>query len=95
MSSDTAGLAGTPANRHTPAPATPYRGHVKNLASSLADRRDHHHTVGWERGHIKFFSRETPAQLLHESGFDIDDFSGVGRVPRLWKSMIVTTRKRR
>lgn len=73
---------------------TPYHGYLKNLALSLADRWDHHHTVGWEGGHIKFFSRATLAQLLHENGFDVVDFRGVGRVPWLWKSMIMTARKR-
>lgn len=73
---------------------TPYHGYVKNLALSLADRWDHHHTVWWEGGHIKFFSRATLTQLLHDNGFDVVDFSGVGRVPWLWKSMVVTARKR-
>ena len=73
---------------------TPYHGYLKNLALSLADRWDHHHTVWWEGGHIKFFSRATLTRLLNENGFEVVDFRGVGRVPWLWKSMIVTARKR-
>jgi 2-polyprenyl-3-methyl-5-hydroxy-6-metoxy-1,4-benzoquinol methylase len=73
---------------------TPYHGYVKNLALSLADKWDHHHTVWWEGGHIKFFSRATLTQLLQDNGFDVVDFNGVGRLPWLWKSMIVTARKR-
>jgi 2-polyprenyl-6-hydroxyphenyl methylase/3-demethylubiquinone-9 3-methyltransferase len=40
----------------------------------------------------------TPApgliQLLEENGFKVIGFHGVGRVPYLWKSMVVVAEKR-
>ena len=72
---------------------TPYHGYLKNLALSLADKWDFHHTPLWEGGHIKFWSKNTLFQLLRETGFTVKEFHGVGRVPYLWKSMIVVARK--
>ena len=72
---------------------TPYHGYLKNLALALFGKWDKHHTVLWHGGHIKFWSRSTLTQLLEESGFQVTDFSGVGRVPYLWKSMVVIARK--
>jgi 2-polyprenyl-3-methyl-5-hydroxy-6-metoxy-1,4-benzoquinol methylase len=66
---------------------TPYHGYLKNLALSLADKWDHHHTALWHGGHIKFWSRATLTQLLSENGFRVVDFFGIGRVPYLWRSM--------
>jgi len=45
-------------------------------------------------GKIKFWSRRTLSLLLEEAGFEMTGFHGVGRMPFLWKSMIVTTKKR-
>jgi 2-polyprenyl-3-methyl-5-hydroxy-6-metoxy-1,4-benzoquinol methylase len=73
---------------------TPYHGYLKNLALSLMGHWDQHHTVLWRGGHIKFFSRTTLTQLLEENGFEVVRFAGVGRVVWLWKSMIITARKR-
>jgi len=73
---------------------TPYHGYLKNLALSLTGHWDRHFTALWHGGHIKFFSRSTLTQLLDESGFDVISFAGVGRVPWLWKSMVVVARKR-
>jgi 2-polyprenyl-6-hydroxyphenyl methylase/3-demethylubiquinone-9 3-methyltransferase len=72
---------------------TPYHGYLKNLALSLMDHWDRHHTPLWHGGHIKFWSRRTLTQLLHEHGFQVVGFSGVGRVPWLWKSMVLVARK--
>jgi 2-polyprenyl-3-methyl-5-hydroxy-6-metoxy-1,4-benzoquinol methylase len=72
---------------------TPYHGYLKNLILSLTNHWDTHHTSLWHGGHIKFWSRTTLAQLLQENGFAITGFSGVGRMPYLWKSMIVVARK--
>jgi 2-polyprenyl-3-methyl-5-hydroxy-6-metoxy-1,4-benzoquinol methylase len=69
--------------------STPYHGYLKNLALSLAGKWDHHHTVLWHGGHIKFFSRETLTKLLEDNGFRVLSFHGVGRAPLLWKSMIL------
>ena len=47
----------------------------------------------WDGGHIKFWSCTTVSQLLNESGFRIVRFIGAGRLPFLWKSMIVVAQK--
>ena len=72
---------------------TPYHGYLKNLALSLFNKWDSHHTPLWHGGHIKFWSRKTLKQLLEENGFIEVGFSGVGRVPYLWKSMVMVARK--
>jgi 2-polyprenyl-3-methyl-5-hydroxy-6-metoxy-1,4-benzoquinol methylase len=72
---------------------TPYHGYLKNLALAIFDKWDHHHTVLWHGGHIKFWSRATLTQLLTENGFQVVDFSGVGRLPYMWKSMVLVAQK--
>jgi 2-polyprenyl-3-methyl-5-hydroxy-6-metoxy-1,4-benzoquinol methylase len=72
---------------------TPYHGYVKNLAISLLNKWDKHHTVNWEGGHIKFFSKNTLQRLLHKTGFLLVKFHGKGRLPFLWKSMIIVAQK--
>lgn len=74
--------------------STPYHGYLKNLALSLFDKWDHHHTALWEGGHIKFWSRATLTELLAANGFDVVAFHGVGRLPWLWKSMVLVARKK-
>jgi len=74
--------------------STPYHGYLKNLALSIFDKWDDHHTPLWHGGHIKFWSRATLGQLLEENGFELTGFEGVGRVPHLCKSMIMGARKR-
>jgi 2-polyprenyl-3-methyl-5-hydroxy-6-metoxy-1,4-benzoquinol methylase len=73
--------------------STPYHGYVKNLALALAGAWDRHFTVGWDGGHIKFFSRASLGALAREAGFREVGFRGVGRLPLLWKSMVVRYRK--
>ena len=68
---------------------TPYHGYLKNLALALAGAWDRHHDPLWDGGHIKFWSRRTLARLLEEQGFVVKRFIGAGRVPLLWKSMVV------
>ena len=75
--------------------STPYHGYLKNLALSVLDAWDTHHTVGWDGGHIKFFSVKTLSSLVAGSGFDIEGFDYLGRMTWLWKSMICVARKRR
>ena len=72
---------------------TPYHGYLKNLALSLSNHWDAHHTPLWHGGHIKFWSRKTLTQLLSENGFEVLHFHGAGRVPYLWMSMIVVARQ--
>jgi len=68
---------------------TPYHGYLKNLALSFFDKWDHHHTPLWDGGHIKFWSKKTLSELLKREGFQVIDFHGVGRLPYLWKSMVL------
>lgn len=72
---------------------TPYHGYIKNLALAVLDKWDHHHTALWHGGHIKFWSRDTLGKLLAAQGFEPVSFGGVGRLPYLWKSMVMTVRK--
>ncbi len=72
---------------------TPYHGYLKNLMLSIFDRWDQHHTALWHGGHVKFWSRATLSRLLEENGFHVVGFSGVGRVPYLWKSMVLVAQK--
>jgi 2-polyprenyl-3-methyl-5-hydroxy-6-metoxy-1,4-benzoquinol methylase len=73
---------------------TPYHGYFKNLALSLANKWDDHHTPLWHGGHIKFWSRRTLSRLLTEHGFDVVGFYGTGRMPYLWKSMVLVAQSR-
>jgi hypothetical protein len=69
--------------------STPYHGYLKNIVLSITGAMDKHFTVLWDGGHIKFWSRKTLTSLLEEQGFHVDKFIGCGRVPYLWKSMII------
>ena len=72
---------------------TPYHGYLKNLALAISGKMDSHYAALWDGGHIKFWSRRTLTALLEERGFRVVGFDGAGRVPFLWKSMIVSARK--
>ncbi len=72
---------------------TPYHGYLKNIVLSLLDKWDHHHTALWHGGHIKFWSRSTLTQLLEANGFRVVGFAGVGRLPYLWKSMVLIAQR--
>jgi len=72
---------------------TPYHGYLKNLALSLFDHWDKHHTVEREGGHIKFFSEKTLTRMLKGCGFNDVVFHNAGRVCWLWKSMVCRTQK--
>jgi 2-polyprenyl-3-methyl-5-hydroxy-6-metoxy-1,4-benzoquinol methylase len=74
---------------------TPYHGYLKNLAISLAGGWDAHHGVGWDGGHIKFFSVRTLSAMVSERGFEDVSFRYFGRAPYLWKNMICLARKPR
>jgi 2-polyprenyl-3-methyl-5-hydroxy-6-metoxy-1,4-benzoquinol methylase len=74
--------------------STPYHGYLKNLALSLFGAWDSHHTALWHGGHIKFWSRRSLTTLLEQNGFQVVAFTGVGRLPFLWKCMILVARKR-
>jgi SAM-dependent methyltransferase len=68
---------------------TPYHGYLKNLVMAATGKMDQHWTALWDGGHIKFWSWETIRILLGEAGFTEFEFSGAGRLPFLWKSMVV------
>ena len=72
---------------------TPYHGYLKNLAISVVGGWDRHADPLWDGGHIKLFSRRTITRLLNEAGFRLVSFGGVGRMPYLWKSMVVVAVK--
>ena len=72
---------------------TPYHGYLKNLALAIFGKWDDHHTALWHGGHIKFWSRKTLSRVLSDNGFRVVSFFGVGRLPYLWKSMVVVAQK--
>ena len=73
--------------------STPYHGYLKNLVLALTNRWDAHLNPFWDAGHIKFWSRQTLSQLLNENDFRMVRFIGAGRLPFLWKSMILVAQK--
>ena len=73
--------------------STPYHGYLKNLVLALTNKWDAHLNPFWDGGHIKFWSRKTISQLLNENGFRVVQFIGAGRLPFVWKSMIVVAQK--
>lgn len=74
--------------------STPYHGYLKNLALALSGKMDAHFTALWDHGHIKFWSKKTLTALLEEAGFSDIDYTLVGRVSPLAKSMIAVAHKR-
>lgn len=71
---------------------TPYHGYIKNLTISLLNKSDKHFNPMLDGGHVKFFSKKTLYRLLDELGIRPLKFYGSGRLPFLWKSMIVVAR---
>lgn len=69
--------------------ATTYHGYLKNLALAVTGKLDAHFSSLWRGGRIKFFSRKTLELLLESSGFEIVEFAGAGRLPFIWKSMLI------
>ena len=73
--------------------STPYHGYVKNLAISLLGGWDRHWSVGWDGGHIKFFSQRSIQRMANEAGLHTIAQQGTGRIPYLWKSMFLVARR--
>jgi 2-polyprenyl-3-methyl-5-hydroxy-6-metoxy-1,4-benzoquinol methylase len=73
--------------------STPYHGYLKNLILAASGKMDAHFTARWEGGHIKFWSKRTLAELCESEGLLFTSFAGVGRLPYLWKSMVLAFRK--
>lgn len=72
--------------------STPYHGYLKNLALAATGKLDRHFAVLWDGGHIKFFSPKTISQMLNEQGFEVIEIAGAGRVPYMYKSMLIKAR---
>lgn len=72
--------------------STPYHGYLKNLLLSILNKWDRHMDPLWLGGHIKIWSYRTLSKLLIEKDFHDVTFKGCGRVPYLWKSMLVTAK---
>ncbi|MFT3785375.1 MAG: methyltransferase domain-containing protein [Tepidisphaeraceae bacterium] len=70
--------------------STPYHGYLKNVAITLAGKWDWHHNPLWDGGHIKFWSQATLGRLMREAGLSQIGFAGAGRLPWLWKSMVMS-----
>lgn len=69
---------------------TPFHGYWKNLLIALLGKFDSHVAPLWDGGHIKFWSPKTLSALLGEFDIRVINFKGAGRIPLLWKSMVVT-----
>ena len=72
---------------------TPYHGYLKNIALAVTGKLDNHFTVGWDGGHIKFFSVKTLTEMVAELGVSNIRFLYAGRIPYLWKSMVLCATK--
>jgi 2-polyprenyl-3-methyl-5-hydroxy-6-metoxy-1,4-benzoquinol methylase len=73
--------------------STPYHGWLKNVAIAASGHWDQHHCTMQEGGHIKFWSNDTLGQTLAMAGLHPVEWRGVGRLPYLWKSIIVRAEK--
>ncbi len=77
---------------------TPYWGYLKNVVLATSGRLDRYHTVLWEGGHIKHFSKNTLTKLMANAGFETLGFVGCGEgirayTPYLWNGMLMAFRK--
>jgi 2-polyprenyl-3-methyl-5-hydroxy-6-metoxy-1,4-benzoquinol methylase len=72
--------------------STPYHGYFKNLAISILNKWDFHHTSLEDGGHIKFFSPKTLTQVLKDEGFEVARLHFVGRFHFFWNGMIAVAR---
>jgi SAM-dependent methyltransferase len=68
-------------------------GYLKNLFIASLNRFDKHVDPLWEGGHIKFFSKDSLYKLFEEMKIKPIGFYGSGRLPLLWKSMVVVGKK--
>ena len=71
----------------------PYHYYFKNLLIAITGRFDSHVRPLWRGGYVKFFSRRTFSALCKQTGFEIQSFHRVGRIPLLWKTEIVVLKK--
>ncbi|MFD2145581.1 class I SAM-dependent methyltransferase [Mucilaginibacter antarcticus] len=69
--------------------STPYHGYFKNLLLSILGKWDTHMDPSWYGGHIKMWSKNTLSKALTTAGFNVTHFTGCGRFPYFYKSMII------
>ena len=69
--------------------STPYHGYLKNLAIAATGKTDVHFNPLIDHGHIKFFSVRSLAAILWGAVFRDLEFTGTGRFPYMWKSMVI------
>lgn len=70
--------------------STPFHGRVKNTMIAASGKFDMHVNALAVGGHVKFFSRPTLSSLLSQAGFVDLEFRGTGRLPLMWKSMVMS-----
>ena len=68
---------------------TPYHGYLKNIMVAMSGRHDSHYDPLYDWGHIKFWSIDTLSRLLWDAGFEQVEYTGAGRLPYLWKSLVM------
>lgn len=73
--------------------STPYHGWLKNVFIATSGKSDFHYRPMDQGGHIKFWSRKTLTNALGQAGFTNIQFSGAGRLPYLWKSMVIAAER--
>lgn len=66
---------------------TPYHAAVKCLALIVSGRYDTHFDPRGQ--HIRFFTVKSLSMMLHECGFRVNFWKGIGRCPCLYKSMLL------
>ena len=71
-----------------------YSSYWRNLAISLANKWDYHHSPLWDGGHIKFWSKKTVSNLVTDEGFSIEQWEKVPsmKLPIFSMSMICHAR---
>lgn len=73
--------------------STPYHGWAKNILIAALGKHDFHFNPLYDGGHIKFWSRQTLTRLFTDQGFEVLKFIGTGRIPWVWKSMVLVIRR--
>jgi hypothetical protein len=71
---------------------TPCHGYFRNIALAIMGQWDDHHTALWCGRPMKLWSR-VALTMLHDNGVRGVDVSGVGRLPYLWKSMVIVAQR--
>jgi 2-polyprenyl-3-methyl-5-hydroxy-6-metoxy-1,4-benzoquinol methylase len=69
--------------------STPYHGWLKNVLIAASGKSDFHYRPLHQGGHIKFWSRRTLTIALETANFGQIQFQGVGRIPYVWRSMVM------